>query len=129
MIKYENLNVNPKNKKTTDCVIRALTVATGKSYYDVYEELYRLSIKTGWFMNETRLENKFLEQNGFVKMKQPRKSNNTKYLIGELDKLVDKNDIVIASCNKHLTVVKNYTLYDLWDCRGKTINSYYVKGR
>lgn len=127
MIKYENLNVNPKNKKTTDCVIRALTTATGKSYYDVYEELYRLSIKTGWFMNEARLENKFLEQNGFVKMKQPRKSNNTKYLIGELDKLVDKNDIVIASCNKHLTVVKNYTLYDLWDCRYKTINSYYVK--
>lgn len=127
MVKFELKNVNPKNKKTTDCVIRALTTATGKSYYDVYEELYRLSIKTGWFMNEARLENKFLEQNGFVKMKQPRKSNNTKYLIGELDKLVDKNDIVIASCNKHLTVVKNYTLYDLWDCRYKTINSYYVK--
>ena len=127
MIKYENLNVNPKNKKTTDCVIRALTTATGKSYYEVYEELYRLSIKTGWFMNEARLENKFLEQNGFVKMKQPRKSNNTKYLIGELDKLVDKNDIVIASCNHHLTVVKNHTLYDLWDCRYKFINTYYVK--
>lgn len=42
MVKFELKNVNPKNKKTTDCVVRALTVATGKSAYiedDDEEEL------------------------------------------------------------------------------------------
>lgn len=127
MIKFELKNVNPKNKKTTDCVIRALTVATGKTYYEVFDELYQLSIKTGWFINEKRLEEKFLEQNGFVKFKQPKKYDNSKCLAGEIDELVNKNDIVIIRVAGHLTVVKDYVLYDLWDCRYKTINNYYIK--
>jgi hypothetical protein len=127
MVKFELKNVNPKNKKTTDCVIRALTVATGKTYYEVFEELYKLSIKTGWFMNEKRLEEKFLEQNGFIKIKQPKKLDGSKYLIGEIDKLIKITDTVIISCAHHLTVVKNNILYDLWDCRYKTIGNYYIK--
>ena len=129
MIKYEFRNENPKNKKTTDCVIRALTTATGKSYYEVFDELYKLSIKTGWFMNEKRLEEKFLEQNGFIKYKQPKHYDGTKYLIGKIDRLVNEDDVVIIRCARHLTAVKNNVLYDLWDCRGKTINNYYIRNR
>ena len=129
MIKYVEKNENPKNKKTTDCVIRALTTATGKSYYEVFEELYKLSIKTGWFMNEKRLEEKFLEQNGFVKYKQPKDDFGYKYEIGQIDQLVSKEDVVIIRCCGHLTVVKNHTLYDIWDCRRKCINNYYVKNK
>ena len=127
MIKFELKNENPKNKRTTDCVVRALTTATGKSYYEVLDELYQLTIKTGYFMNEKRLEDKFLEKNNFVKMKQPKKVNGTKYQIGEIDKLIKKEDIVIIRCAKHLTVVKGWVLYDIWDCRAKTINNYYIK--
>ena len=127
MIKFEFKNENPKNKKTTDCVVRALTTATNKSYYEVLNELYQLTIKTGYFMNEKRLEDKFLENNNFVKMKQPKKVNGTKYQIGEIDKLIEKDDIVIIRCAKHLTVVKGWVLYDIWDCRAKTINNYYIK--
>lgn len=127
MIKFELKNVNPKNKKTTDCVIRALTTATGKTYYQIFEELYQLSVKTGYFMNEKRLEDKFLEQNGFIKMKQPKKADGTKYTIGEIDKLISSAEIVVVRCAKHLTAVKNHTLIDIWDCRRKTINNYYIK--
>lgn len=130
MISYELLNLNPKNKKTTDCVVRALTLATGKTYKEVYLELVELSLKTGYFINEKRLEDKFLEQNGFIKIKQPRKYNGLKYKIGEIDELVDcLNNVVIVRCAHHLTAVKDYTLYDLWDCRHKTINNYYIKQR
>lgn len=129
MIKYLEKNVNPKNKKTTDCVIRALTEATGKPYFEVLDELVTLVKKTGWFMNEKRLEDKFLEQNGFVKMKQPKKFDNTKYQIGEIDRVVGniKSKTVIVRCAHHLTCVKEGTLVDIWDCRYKTINNYYIK--
>lgn len=129
MIKFELRNENPKNKKTTDCVVRALTTATGKDYYEVLKELYELTIKTGYFMNEKRLEDKFLEKNNFVKMKQPKKYDGTKYQIGEIDKLVNKDDVVIVRCAGHLTIVKGHVLYDLWDCRYKTINNYYIKAK
>lgn len=126
MIKFNLYNNNPKNKKTTDCVVRALTLATGKPYQEVYKELFELSLKTGYFINEKRLEDKFLELNGFVKHKQPKKSNGTKYLIGEIDKICD-NPIIIIRCAHHLTCIKNTTLYDLWDCRNKCISNYYTK--
>ena len=128
MIKYTNENVNPKNKKTTDCVVRALTKATGRPYKDVFMELVALSLKTGYFLNEKRLEDKFLEANGFVKMKQPRKSDNTKHEIGEIDKLI-KGGTVIIRCAHHLTCVKDNVLYDTWDCRHKCISNYYIKTR
>ena len=126
MIKYITENVNPKNKITTDCVVRALTKATGRPYKDVFMELVALSLKTGYFINEKRLEDKFLEANGFVKMKQPRKSDNTKYEIGEIDKLI-KRGMVIVRCAHHLTCVKDNVLYDTWDCRHKCISNYYIK--
>ena len=39
MIYYEKENVNFRNKKTTDCVVRALTTATGKTYMEILDML------------------------------------------------------------------------------------------
>ena len=126
MIKYVQKNVNPKGKKTTDCVIRALTTATGKEYWEVLDELVALTKKTGLMFNEKRLEDKFLEQNGFVKCKQPRKDDKTKYQVYDLDEIC-KDDVVIVRVAHHLTVVVKGELIDIWDCRFKTINNYYIK--
>lgn len=125
MVKFINYNANPKGKKTTDCVVRALTKATGKDYKEVYLELVDLSLQTGYFINEKRLEDKFLENNGFVKMKQPKKWDNTKYLAGEIDKLA--SGTIIIRVAHHLTCVKDNVLYDIWDCRKKCISNYYIK--
>lgn len=50
MIGFELRNVNPKNKKTGDCVIRALTIATEQPYEVVRDELFELMKKTGYTM-------------------------------------------------------------------------------
>lgn len=47
MIKVINKNLNPKGKRTCDCSIQALSNATGYDYYKVYDDLYKMSIKTG----------------------------------------------------------------------------------
>lgn len=125
MIKYVMENINPKGKKTGDCVIRAIAKATKKNYYDVYKDLYDISVKTGYILNEKRCEEKLLEKYGFVKYKQPKKSDNTKYTIGEFDKLNVNGNIVIR-CAHHLTCIIDNTLFDIWDCRYKSIGNYYV---
>ena len=127
MLKFVMKNVNPKGKKTCDCVIRAITEASNEDYYKVYQDLYEISLKTGYMVNEKRCEEKLLEKYGFIKQKQPRKDDGTKYLVRELDKLVEKDDVVVVSIAHHLTCVKNHTIYDLWDCGYKTVGNYYIK--
>ncbi len=125
MIGYENRNVNPKGKKTGDCVVRALSVALKRDYLDVYAELFDISVNTGYIVNDKRVEEKFLARHGFVKHKQPKKPSGKKYTIAELDKLC-KNDVIVVSCARHLTVVIDGVLIDNWDCRGKCISNYYT---
>ena len=123
---YREYNANPKNKKTADCVIRALTMATGLPYYTVYKELFDISVETGYILNEKRVEDKFMERHGFVKYKQPRKNDNTKYTINEI-RLLSNAPVIVIRCAGHLTVVKDGVLIDTWNCGCKTINNYYVK--
>ena len=125
MINFEKRNVNPKNRKTGDCVIRALTVATGKDYNEIYKELFDISLKTGYILNEKRVEDKLLEKYGFIKHKQPRKVDGSKFTIGEIDKLVN-NGVVVIRCAHHLTAVLDGCLIDTWDCRCKCISNYYT---
>ena len=127
MIDYECKNVNPKGKKTGDCVVRALSLAMNMDYVEVYKALFELSLKTGYIVNDKRVEEKFLAQCGFVKHKQPKKPSGKKYLVGEFDKLC-REIVIVVSCAHHLTVVLNGVLTDSWDCRGKCISNYYTKG-
>lgn len=125
MVGFVNKNVNPKGKKTGDCVIRALSVALGLDYYRVYGELYELSLKLGFIVNDKRVEEKYLVQSGFIKHKQPKKPSGKKYLVGEIDKLCAE-DVIVISCAHHLTVVKSGAIVDTWDCRNKCISNYYT---
>lgn len=134
MVGFEKRNVNPKNRKTSDCVIRAITAASGKKYETVYKDLIDISFKTGYMIDEKRVYEKLLENYGFVKHKQPRKWDGTKFTIGEIDELidgvmVDGYDIgsVVISCANHLTAVIDGKVIDLWDCRRKCISNYYTK--
>lgn len=125
MVDFVQKNINPLGKKTGDCVIRSIALALNKDYYEVYDELYRLSIELGYIVNDKRVEEKLLFRYGFVKHKQPIKANGRKYLVGEIDKLT-KERVIIISCAHHLTAVVNGALYDTWDCRGKCIGNYYT---
>lgn len=122
-------NVNPKNRKTSDCVIRAIAKASGKDYLVVLKDLYDLSVKTGYMLNDKHCYEKLLEKYGFYKYKQPKKSDNSKYLVGEIDRLVRLEESAVISCAHHLTCYVDGDLIDIWDCRYKTIGNYWVKGK
>ena len=72
-------NANPKDKKTGDCVIRAISTATGKSWDDVLDELTEVAHTVKSVPNNKECYEVYLEKNGFIRCKQPRKDDNTKY--------------------------------------------------
>lgn len=126
MISFTNYNANPHKRKTTDCVVRALTTAAEMKYEDVYKELFDISLKTGYMINEKRVYEQILASHNFVKIKQPKRDDGTKYLIGEID-LLEKNKTIVIRCANHLTCIKDNTVIDIWDCRRKAIGNYYVR--
>lgn len=127
MIDFVKFNNNFKNRKTCDCVVRALAGASGKDYKQVAKELFDIYMTTGYMMNEKHNYEKWLETNGFVKMKQPRKYDGTKYLVGEIDELIGSEDVAVISMAGHLTFVEDDNIIDTWDCRYKTIGNYFIK--
>jgi hypothetical protein len=128
MIKVINKNLNPKGKRTCDCSIQALSNATGYDYYKVYDDLYKMSIKTGWFCNDTRTIVKLIEQYGFIKCKQPRKNDNTKYMVREFENIYNSNALIMVA--NHITFYdkKENAIIDAHgSCLYKTIGNYYIK--
>jgi len=125
MAGYVYHNANPKGKKTTDCVIRALTVAIGIPYEQVLKELYETQLKTGYCLLDKHCFERVLDAHGFIKVKQPKKWDGTKYLVREIDSLTGKRCVI--SMANHLTAAIDGSIHDIWDCRRKTIGNYWVK--
>ena len=126
MTELKFINANPKNKKTTDCVVRALAVATGESYEDVIDDLGALWKQTGVCFNDKQNYGRYLADKGFVKVTQPRRSDGTKRPVGEIDSLVDGQTAVV-SMPGHLVAFRDGAIHDIWDCRRKKIGNYYIR--
>lgn len=123
-IKYNN---NPKQKKTNDCVIRAISLATGKSWQEVYRELAEQGIKCGLMINDRTNWKTYLKHLGYNMEKMPRKYNNKRYTVEEfVDEIAHKNWTYIVKVANHLTVVKDKKLYDTWDCSHKCVGNYWI---
>jgi hypothetical protein len=123
---FEKVNANPKGWKTNDCVIRSLALATDYSWGEVYEVLTQKGLKKCRMPNDKIIYEEFLEEEGFIKHKQPRKSDNTKYTVKEWAEL-NPNIQMIVSVAKHLTYVENNIMMDTWNCSRKSVGNYWTK--
>jgi hypothetical protein len=117
--------------KAGDCVVRSIAIATNLSYIKVYDDLYRANeeFRTS---SHSKLARSLKQKNDT-----PRTGTHRvvikKYLkelgwnwtptmfIGQGCKVhLKKNELprgtLIVSCSKHITVVKNGMLYDVYDC-------------
>lgn len=125
--RYTFHNANPKNRLTAaDCVPRAISTATGKSWEEVTRSLTEEAIKQYSVLNEKKVYDTWLTRNGWVKNKQPRKRNNKKYTVEEFAALNNKGTYVVGVAS-HLTVVVDGEILDTWNCSSKTVGNYWSK--
>lgn len=123
-------NPNPKGKLGADCVIRAISIATGKDWETVVRELTELGIKNGMVLNDKQLFPKYLEQNGFRKVKEPRDYFGRKMTVVEAIKkgIIRPEDIVCMNAGTaHLSCIVNKKVRDTWDCSGKILHTFWIK--
>lgn len=132
MLQYTYYNANPKNRKTGDCSTRALAKVLDIPYEQALREQTEESLKCYYDPTSKQVMERVLKNHGFVKHPQPRKADGTKYLAGEIDKLVPLEDLIdgvlITVANHHIAV-KDIAIQDIWDSRGKRIGNYYTRQR
>lgn len=132
MLKFKNVNVNPKRRKTGDCSTRAIVGLLGISY-DEALDLQLAEVKKCYYdFTSHQVMEKVLEKFGYVKMKQPRECDNTKYTVNEMDRVLTEQELkdgVIVNVAHHYVVIKDNYYQDIWDSGRKCVGNYYKKVR
>ena len=122
-------NANPKNRITGDCAFRAIATALRKPWAQVVMEMAELSVKTGYAINDVKGIERYLAEQGWTKMPQPRKKDNTKYTGVEFCKKIARKDVRYV-CNiggHHVVAVADKQVWDTWNSTGGCIGNYWCK--
>ncbi len=119
-------NANPKGKKTTDCVIRAICTALDQDYDKTAKELLEFWLKTGYDMSDVKCFGRYLESKGWKKQSQPRKPDNTKFTGKDFARLF-KGTCVANIGGHHIVCIRDNKVLDIWDSTDGCIGNYWVK--
>ena len=125
---FHYYNANPKNRITTDCVVRAITTALQQDYNKIVMELAEMQCKTGYDDGDVKLYDKYLQSKGWTKHKQPRKPDGTKYTGKEFCKRARRYERYIANIGgHHVVAIVNGKVNDIWDSTEGCIGNYWTK--
>ena len=118
-------NENPKGSlRASDCVIRAIAKATGKTWEETYHGLCLVGLSIKDTPSATPTYKQYLKQVGYQMEKQPRKSDNTKYTAEQFAEKYNKGTYIISLAN-HLSMIQDGKIYDTWNCSHKCVGNYW----
>ena len=110
---YKYYNANTKGNFVNDCVIRAISVAEGKSWDETYEELSDLAQDEGILLDDVEFVEGYLD-------KRYRRVCHYSKTVGEFIEEFPKG-VVLLTMDGHITVVMDGVLYDTFDCRPRRL--------
>lgn len=135
-------NANPKNKITTDCVVRAISTALNKPYNEVVMEMAQMYCETGYHTGENKLIDRYMKKHGWVCLKQPKKDDGTKYTGREFCRTVthpiycedlnipisfELNRILANIGSHHVVAIIAGQIWDTWNSTSGAIGKIWVK--
>lgn len=110
---YQFHNANALGNFVNDCTVRAISVAEGKSWDTTYDELSELAQEKGTLLDDVRFIEDYLDERySRVKFKST--------YVGELCEEFPKGTYLVTMRN-HISLLKDGTIYDTFDCRDKFI--------
>lgn len=116
---YKFLNVEPNNEKMGDCVIRALSLALAIPYSEAVELLYKNGLENQCEEICLPCYSKILEDMGYT----AKRGNGL--LIKELIYMLN-DKVLLIRIKGHLTCAVDGCIYDIWDCRNKEVDCYWI---
>lgn len=135
-------NANSHNHYTTDCVLRAVCTALNQTWEQTLTEMYKIGLKYGYDPTADVVIAKYMESKGWLKCKQPRKDDNTKYTGKEFCKYIQKysywiRELGFPRCDTtrflanigghHIVAIIDGKVNDIWDSTDGCIGNVWVK--
>ena len=126
---YHFVNVNPKGRRTGDCVVRAISQFLGWTWERTYRELAEWGIEHATMLDCPEAYEKFLLSKGWEKERQPRNADGTKITVAEFcKKIAEPGTVYIVAMANHLTYIgPDCRINDIWDCGGKCVGNYWSR--
>jgi hypothetical protein len=115
-------NPNPHGKEAPDCVIRAISIALRKSWYEVYDDLCALGRQESNVPNADSVWGKYLYQQGFSPFLLPQACP----VCTTVSKFCEMfpQGVYIIGTGSHAVAIIDGNYYDSWDS-GNEIPSYF----
>ena len=108
---YRHYNANPLENNVSDCTVRAISTAEGKTWDETYEELSRLAQINGILLDDVDFIEDYLDKRY---LRQCHYSKTIEEFIEEYSK-----GTYLITMKGHITCVKNGVLIDTFDCRDR----------
>lgn len=119
-------NANPYGRLTGDCVIRAISVSTGKSWNDIFEGLSRKAYQLKDMPSVNPIWAEYLLENGYSVYDLPDTCPRC-YTVKDFAKEHRKGNYVLGTGNHAVTVIDGYYI-DNWDCGDEVPKYMFKKG-
>ena len=121
---FKFFNPNPEGRSVGDCVIRAITKATDKSWDQVYIELCLQGFIFCDLPSANSVWGAYLRRQGFIKYLIPDYCPEC-YTVEDFAKDYNKGTFILGT-GEHVVTVVDGDYYDSWDS-GREVPIYYFK--
>ena len=110
---YKYYNANSRGNFVNDCVVRAISVAEGKSWDETYKELSKIAQEQGILLDDVDFVEDYLDD----------RYERVPHLSKTVGEVIEEFPFgtYLLTMNGHITVIVNGTLFDTFDCRNRTI--------
>ena len=122
---WKQINLNPHGKQVGDCTVRAISLATGKDWYDTYFGMCLFGLLMADMPSANSVTTAYLRKKGFLRRTIPDDCPDC-YTIENFCQDHPKGTFVIGT-GSHLTTVIDGTLFDSWNSLAETPVYYFEK--
>jgi hypothetical protein len=126
MYKYYQPNQKDLKDEYGDCVIRAMTKATKKTWLEVFDELIPYSRESQCPYNCSPVWKAYLEAQGFKYVGITNKKGTTRPTVQSFAKK-NKTGIFILRVAHHLVCLENGDWFDTWNSGDRKMYGYYTR--
>lgn len=120
-----NSNPNPKNSIVGDCVVRAIAIATGRSWQDVYMKLCLEGLTLADMPSSNRVWGEYLKSQGYIKTVIPDTCPDC-YTVRDFCGEHFKGRFILGT-GTHAVAVIDGNYYDTWDSGDEVVIYYWHK--
>ena len=115
---YKYYNANALNKYEDDCVIRAISCATNKSWDYVYDYLSDIAQYEGTLLDKREFVRNYLD-------KTYKRLNGIYGTVGQVSGMFP-NNIILITMSGHIVCSKYGVIYDTFDCRNREVEDVWL---